>query len=402
MPRRLSERFTTRQFRVDAMAAVVIIALSLVPFGLLLNSPSIASVVLAVVAVAVRRISPTVALGLVWMMTAIQIAGNERPTVTTLALVLVIYASASMGSRNELIAGLVSSVVGGGIASYYLARTGTRFALLLVGSPGQAAATLLAPIGVLGFAWLAGLTVRAFRSQQDESLLRVQAQTETVQALDLAEGERLRAAMARDVHDIVGHSLAVIIAQADSVQFLDDTDRIRQVTSTIADTARRSLGEVREVLSGTSAGSSSSSADEPHDLAAIIEQVTAAGVVVDHVIRGTPRPLETGQALVLRRVAQELLTNALRHGAPGRPIAFTELWRRDDVVLEVHNAVLAEADRPTPTGELRRTGTGVAGMTARLSAIGGSLEAEEIDGTFMARARIPAAQPLAPSTAKEA
>ncbi|KQQ28471.1 MULTISPECIES: sensor histidine kinase [unclassified Frondihabitans] len=402
MPRRLSERFTTLEFRVDAMAAVVIIALSLVPFGLLLNSPSVASVLLAAVAVALRRVSPRVALVLVWLMAAVQVFGNERPTVTTLALVLVIYASASVGTRNELIAGLVSSVIGGGIASVYLANTGTRFALLLYGSPGQAAATLLAPIGVLGFAWLAGLTVRAFRSRQDESILRVQAQTETVQALDLAEGERLRAAMARDVHDIVGHSLAVIIAQADSVQFLDDTDRIRQVTSTIADTARRSLGEVREVLSGTSAGSSGSAADEPHDLTAIIEQVTAAGVVVDHVTRGTARALEPGQALVLRRVAQELLTNALRHGAPGMPIAFTELWRRDDVVLEVHNAVLAEADRPTPTGELRRAGTGVAGMTARLAAIGGTLEAEEIDGTFMARARIPATQPVSPSMAKEA
>ncbi|WP_157887502.1 sensor histidine kinase [Frondihabitans sp. PAMC 28766] len=279
-----------------------------------------------------------------WLLAVVEIHGNERPNATTVAMVLVVYTAASIGNRWELIGGLVSSALGGAIASLYLASTGARFTVLLNGPAGQAIVALLTPLGVLGFAWLAGVTMRALRSRSDESQLRIQAETEAVQALDVAQAERLRTSMARDVHDIVGHSLAVIIAQADSTQFLDDVDRVREVTATIAETARRSLGEVRDVLSGTS---TSRDADEPQDLAAIIAQVRVAGVTVQHDVRGKARALDPARALVLRRVAQEMLTNALRHGAPGRPIDFRETWRTNDVVLEVDNEVL-EAAPVTP------------------------------------------------------
>jgi signal transduction histidine kinase len=400
------DRLRDRAFRIDLILAVAVVVLCLVPIGFGVQTPGTFTIVLAALAVAVRSISPTAGLGLAWLIAVVMIHGNERPNATTVAMVLVVYSSASIGSRWELIGGLVSSIIGGGIASLYLASTGARFTVLLSGSPGQAVVALLSPIGVLGFAWLAGVTMRALRSRSDESQLRVQAETEAVQALDVAQAERLRTSMARDVHDIVGHSLAVIIAQADSTQFLDDVDRVREVTATIAETARRSLGEVREVLSGTS---TSEGGDEPQDLAAVIAQVRAAGVPVEHDQRGRARALDTARAVVLRRVAQEMLTNALRHGAPGRPILFRETWRANDVVLEVDNEVLEQVSAgsgssvsgaagsgssvsPSSTGELRQAavpGTGVRGMTSRLAAIGGTLEAEAVDGTFTARARIP-------------
>lgn len=397
----IAERFSSRAFRVDLLVALGVVVFCLVPLGWGVRTPGILAVTVAGIAVALRRVSPTAALALCWLLAAVQIHGNERPNATTVALILVIYSAASVGNRWELIGALVSSVIGGAIASLYLATTGARFTLLLYGSPGQAIVALLAPMGVLGFAWLAGVTIRALRSQSDESLLRLKAETEAVQALDVAAAERLRTGMARDVHDIVGHSLAVIIAQADSTQFLDDVDRLRGVTATIAETARRSLGEVREVLSGT-AGSGAT--DEPQDLAAIIAQVRAAGVPVEHAVRGRSRALDPTRALVLRRVAQEMLTNALRHGAPGRPIAFSEIWRANDVVLEVDNEVLATApvlvasadpepgaenDADATLGRQATAGTGVRGMRSRLAAIGGGLEAEAVDGTFSARARIP-------------
>lgn len=394
------DRLRDRAFRIDLILAVAVVVLCLVPIGFGVQTPGTFTIVLAALAVAVRSISPTAGLGLAWLIAVVMIHGNERPNATTVAMVLVVYSSASIGSRWELIGGLVSSIIGGGIASLYLASTGARFTVLLSGSPGQAVVALLSPVGVLGFAWLAGVTMRALRSRSDESQLRVQAETEAVQALDVAQAERLRTSMARDVHDIVGHSLAVIIAQADSTQFLDDVDRVREVTATIAETARRSLGEVREVLSGTS----TEGRDEPQDLAAVIAQVRAAGVPVEHDVRGRARALDTARAVVLRRVAQEMLTNALRHGTPGRPILFHETWRSNDVVLEVDNEVLERvtagsgsslpppSGSPVSTGELRQAavpGTGVRGMTSRLAAIGGTLEAEAVDGTFTARARIP-------------
>jgi len=203
--------------------------------------------------------------------------------------------------------------------------------------------------------------------------------------------------MARDVHDIVGHSLAVIIAQADSVQFLDDEERIRGVSATIADTARRSLAEVREVLSGTSTADAD---DGPEDLDAVVAQVRAAGVDLAHDVRGSRRPVDPARQVVIRRVAQEMTTNAMRHGAPGGRIRLRETWRAADVVLEVENPVARRGDVPDHSGPLGleslRVGTGVEGMRARLAAVGGDLEAEAVDDLFTARARIPlpAAHPI--------
>jgi signal transduction histidine kinase len=225
----------------------------------------------------------------------------------------------------------------------------------------------------------------------------VQAEDTAVKAVDLAQAETLRASMARDVHDIVGHSLAVIIAQADSVQFLDDEERIRGVSATIADTARRSLAEVREVLSGTSTADAD---DGPEDLDAVVAQVRAAGVDLAHEVRGVRRPVDPARQVVIRRVAQEMTTNAMRHGEPGGRIQLRETWRASDVVLEVENPVArrgAVPDRSGPLGlESLRVGTGVEGMRARLAAVGGDLEAEPVDDLFTARARIPlpAAHPI--------
>lgn len=372
----------SRVFRVDLVAGLVIAVFSLVPWGLDITRPHLLTAVFALAAIALRRITPGGALAIAWIMAVIQIGFNERPSLISLTYVLVLYAAARVGNRWEVLAGAVSVVVGGAFASFYLARTGARFTEYLYGSLGQAIIVALAPLGVLGFAWLGGLTVRFFFSRADESELRLVAESEAHRALDLAAEERARAAMARDVHDIVGHSLAVIIAQADSVEFLDDPDRIRAVNVTIAETARRSLREVRDVLSGTSIADRD---DEPQDLGALVEQVRAAGVVVEHRLRGERRPLDPARSVVVRRVAQEMLTNALRHGAPGRPIEFAESWRSGDVVLEVENAVVGEAP---PTG-----GLGVDGMRARVTAVGGFLEAEALDGVFTARARIPLPPP---------
>jgi signal transduction histidine kinase len=226
---------------------------------------------------------------------------------------------------------------------------------------------------------LLGFAARALRSQRIEAGRRVEAETEMVKALDSAEFERLRATMARDVHDVVGHSLAVIIAQADSTEFIHDEDRLRQVSATIAATARRSLLEVRQVLNGDPAAGID---DETIDLDALIEQVRESGVAIERVVRGQPRLHDAGLRLVIRRVAQEMLTNAIRHGDARQPVSFRETWRAHDVVIEVENRVGLSRNPGS--------GSGVRGMRARVEGMGGMLEAEAVDGVYTARARIPA------------
>ncbi|MBP2458768.1 signal transduction histidine kinase [Clavibacter michiganensis] len=381
---------------IDAIVGLVIAGLALVP-PVDVQDASLLVAALALVAVIVRSVFPGAALVLAWAMALAQWQLGERPGFADVALLLVLYSTARRGSRATAVLGAASALVGGSIATVYLLQTGARFSVLT--QPGGPGGVIFAaaPVLALLIAWLTGLVVRAIRARSSESRLRVQAEDTAVKAVDLAQAETLRASMARDVHDIVGHSLAVIIAQADSVQFLDDEERIRGVSATIADTARRSLAEVREVLSGTSTADAD---DGPEDLDAVVAQVRAAGVDLAHDVRGTRRAVDPARQVVIRRVAQEMTTNAMRHGAPGGRIRLRETWRAADVVLEVENPVARRGDVPDPGGhaglESLRVGTGVEGMRARLAAVGGDLEAEAVDDLFTARARIPlpAAHPI--------
>ncbi|PPF57480.1 two-component sensor histidine kinase [Clavibacter michiganensis] len=384
------------EMSVDAVVGLVLAGLALRP-PVDVQEAGFPVAALVLLAVAVRSAFPGAALALAWVMALAQWQLGERPGFADLALLLVLYSTARRGSRVTAVLGLASALVGGAMATVYLLQTGARYSLLI--SPGGIGAMIFvaAPVLMLLLAWLTGLVVRVIRSRTAESRLRVQAEDTAVKAVDLAQAETLRASMARDVHDIVGHSLAVIIAQADSVQFLDDEERIRGVSATIADTARRSLAEVREVLSGTSTADAD---DGPEDLDAVVAQVRAAGVDLAHEVRGVRRPVDPARQVVIRRVAQEMTTNAMRHGEPGGRILLRETWRASDIVLEVENPVArrgAVPDRSGPLGlESLRVGTGVEGMRARLAAVGGDLEAEPVDDLFTARARIPlpAAHPI--------
>lgn len=376
----LWERLRSWRFRVDIVVATLVVILAVEPpVEVDRASPIVA--LLAAVAIASRSVSPSVALISAWFMAGSQMFVNERPGFAAIAIILVLYSAARLGTRVELAASAASVVVGGVIATNYL-MAGTRYAIVAFSAPGWSALALVAPTVVLAAAWLAGFAVRSFRGQRRESERRVIAEDRTERALSAAEAEKVRADMARDVHDIVGHSLAVIIAQADSVQFLDDVGRVRAVSATIADTARRSLHEVREVLSGTTPEGTE---DEPPDLDTLVDQIRAAGVIVDRSIRGEQRPLDASHSVVVRRVAQEMLTNALRHGDPGAPIVLREVWRSNDVVVEVENAATAGSADRSSSG----AGSGIAGMRLRVAAVGGGVEAEAVDGVFTARARVP-------------
>jgi len=374
---------------VDAAGGIVLAGFALAP-PVDVQQAGLLVAFLMLAAVVVRSIYPSAALLLGWTMALTQWHQGERPGFADLALLLVLYSTARRGTRTTAVLGAASAVVGGSMATVYLLHTGARYSLLIqVGGLGSVV-FVLAPVLLLLLAWLIGLVVRMIRARTSESRLRVQAEDTAVKAVDLAHAETLRASMARDVHDIVGHSLAVIIAQADSVQFLDDEERIRGVSATIADTARRSLAEVREVLSGTSTADAD---DGPEDLDAVVAQVRAAGVDLAHELRGTRRPVDPARQVVVRRVAQEMTTNAMRHGEPGGRIRLRETWRAADLVLEVENPVARRgpaADHADPLGlDALRVGTGVEGMRARLAVVGGDLEAEAVDDLFTARARIP-------------
>lgn len=407
----------TRSIVTDAVWAGLAALLFTAPIDLELEHASPLAVVAACVAIALRRLTPTGAMVMTVVLGAVQVTGGERPSLVDLALVVVIGTVAVVGTRTEAVVAGLLAVVAGATSSLYLARTGYRYALMLDGPRDQVVLVLAAPALVLLSVWASGLAARALRSQNAEAARRADAEAAAsraeavadraeavaTRAVDEAEAERIRADIARDVHDVVGHSLAVIIAQADSVPFLDDEARIREVSATIASTARSSLVEVRQVLGHIDG---SDAATDPTSFEEIVRGIREAGVDVEHTVRGTARPLGAVHGTAARRVLQEMLTNALRHGVPGGAVEVRETWRSADLVLEVENGVptsalpvggelgleelsVATGEQPTAPTTTRGSGRGLTGMQTRLTTIGGSFDAAVLDAVFSARARIP-------------
>ncbi|MGN8050378.1 sensor histidine kinase [Curtobacterium sp. 22159] len=401
----------TASIVVDVAWAVFAAFVFLLPIDLELEHASFFAVLAAAGAIALRRVSPSAAMLMAIVLGIVQVGGGERPSLVDLAIFVVIGTAAVVGTRTEVIlSGLLAFVAGIG-TTVYLALTGFRFLVLINGPRDQAFLAMAAPVTALLGVWAGGVALRAFRSRDRESERRAdaeaaasraeavatEAEATATRAIDEAESERIRADIARDVHDIVGHSLAVIIAQADSVPFLADEARIREVSATIASTARSSLVEVRQVL-GQIDGSTDST--DPGSLDEIVQGIREAGVDVDHAVRGTPVTLGPASGTAARRVLQEMLTNALRHGAPGMPVVVRETWRSADLVLEVENVVPAPATTGVvgtgpvtlgtgPVPSTRGSGRGLAGMQSRLDTLGGSFDAAVLDDVFAARARIP-------------
>lgn len=241
------------------------------------------------------------------------------------------------------------------------------------------------PMIVLGFPWLLGLAwrsvIRSWREAAHAAQEIEAANRETAYAQEVAHLRAGQTQLARDVHDVVGHSLAVILAQAQSAQYLadDEVETMRETLATVADSARRSLGDVRSVLSGSPRAATAESAT----MESLISGVRSAGNTVIERVDGSPRPLPPDLAQVCYRVVQEMLTNALKHGRTGGPVWVRQVWPSGSeglLALEVHNFV--EPGQGSPAG-----GIGLESMRARLASVGGSLRIESeqrADGTLFA------------------
>lgn len=201
----------------------------------------------------------------------------------------------------------------------------------------------------------------------------------------LMELERNR--IAREVHDVVAHSLAVVIAQADGARFAAETKpaAVAPALEAISDTARRALGEVRTMLHDLRTSGDAGVVPGAEDLAGLVEGIRVLGVDVDEATFGDPQPLDARVGLALYRVAQEALTNAMRHGDRAEPVGFEVDWGEREVVLVVTNAVPSEV---VPATE--RAGHGIQGMRERASGADGDCSAGiGSNGKFRVRVALP-------------
>jgi signal transduction histidine kinase len=252
-------------------------------------------------------------------------------------------------------------------------------------------------------AWFAGSATRDRR--QTMAALRQRAidlERERDQSIRLATQEE-RAKIARDIHDIVAHSLSVIVVQADGGAYLahheeagDIETRLSasgQALDTIATTARHALDETRRlvgVLRDNDAGPQLSPTQGLDDIPNLIREMKGA-LAITLTIKGRSEchePLSQGAELACYRVVQEALTNVLKHGGPTATAHVTISHHPDDVTLDI----LDDGRGTSVTGIERADGAGhgLVGMRERMSAWGGTLEVGSRPGHgFRVRAVIP-------------
>jgi signal transduction histidine kinase len=237
--------------------------------------------------------------------------------------------------------------------------------------------------------WLGGRAVRSrsrLTAELHEAAARADEEREASAARAMAE-ERRR--IAREMHDVVAHSVSMMVIQAGGARRILERDpgRAAEAAELIERTGREALGEMRHLLGLLHAD------DEPLEYApqptlleldAVLERVRATGMQVSYAVEGQRRELPAGLDLAAFRVVQEALTNAVRHGGG----AATEVRvRYENDAVEV---LVADSGDGRLDVRLDGSGHGQTGMRERVRVYGGELHAgRRAGGGFEVRARLP-------------
>lgn len=253
--------------------------------------------------------------------------------------------------------------------------------------------------------------MRELRSEEfKERARRLEYEQEQERRL-AAQDERTR--IAREMHDIVAHSLSSIISQADGARYAaasartaraqqaeqpsqaqqSEPDIAEQTLELIADTARDSLTQMRSLLGLLRTDEATAYAPVPtlSDVPALVEQSRRAGLPVTFTgITGTmARTLPQGAELAAYRTVQEALTNALKH-SPGATTTVTIHWGENGLHLWVHNGPVSSAAAQHIARPVPGSGNGLRGMSERIALYHGTLTyGLQPDGGWLVEAALP-------------
>lgn len=327
--------------------------------------------------VALRRLDPV----LVVVLATIAQAGiwtSDLPEVL-LPIIVILYTAASEAGPNGVLVAIGSSAVltivtGIGVA---VADDVTAYQLPLIALTCGTAVTL-------------GMTAARRRATAEtlatavaESRLRIEHERDQAVADE-------RSHIARELHDIIGHTLSVIAVRAEAADRVSERDpeAAPAAVNAIASAARSALNETRRVLAGLRESSAVDLAPPP-DLEATRRLVTdlyEAGVDATLTEVGcenhSPPAFIAGGA---HRIVQESLTNAIKHGGPAVSISVQLSCSPTQLDIEVTNSI----GPVTGDASTRIEGTGLVGMAERASVLGGTLDARRIDDSFVVRAALP-------------
>jgi signal transduction histidine kinase len=333
------------------------------------------------------------------------------PRFGDVSVFLVVYAVAAYGSRR---AGTVAVVLGslGGLM---------EVALLFVSDVTVAGGSgVLSLLSVAGLVVVAVVGVWALGTLRRSRVNAMQGLRERARLLEVERDQQARLAtaaerarIAREMHDVVAHSLAVVIAQADGGRYAAQSasgaasgvasgassDAAVQALETIGQTGRQALAEMRALLgvlrddgtdpvwAGRTAGAAVTAPQPDVDAVPdLVAQVSATGLPVTLRVDGSPQPLSRATGLAVYRLVQEGLTNVIKHGGPAASAEVTLSWTATALQVTVSDDGRgAGASAPDPGG-----GQGLVGMRERVVLSGGEFEAgPRPGGGFVVRARLP-------------
>jgi signal transduction histidine kinase len=207
-----------------------------------------------------------------------------------------------------------------------------------------------------------------------------------------------RARIARELHDVVAHSVSVMVVQAGAARRLVDGDpaQARQALTSIESTGRQALAEMRRLLGvmrhdGDARPEEAADALAPQpglaDLDALVGRAKDAGLEVELQVEGAPRPLAAGIDLSAYRIVQEALTNCLKHAGAAKAIVRL-CYGREDLELQVLDDGRGVVGLRDPGRE--NGGHGLIGMRERVAVFGGNLDVgPRPGGGFKVDARLP-------------
>jgi signal transduction histidine kinase len=275
-------------------------------------------------------------------------------------------------------------IVAAGYLAYFLLTDvfGDRLGLNPGVHPGLKELLVLA--GTLAVTMFLGSAAKAQSEHRVEAM-----KTRAERAKAVAEQERRQASeerlrMARELHDVLGHHLSLINVQAGVGLHLMDNqpEQAREALAAIKTASSEALREVRAVLGVLRPEEEVAPRQPPLGLDRLDELTGSAGLPVTTTTSGAPRPLPAEVDRAAYRIVQEALTNVRRHAPADAKAEVTVSYAPDSLILTIRNDGVAVVG----PGE----GSGIAGMRARAEALGGSIQAEPLDGGgFSVTARIP-------------
>ncbi|WP_435298378.1 sensor histidine kinase [Timonella sp. A28] len=321
---------------------------------------------------ALRRTHPVLSVSLVFSTAGLHVLlGAPVIFPADVAVLASLYSVTVYGPRWALRLALFFAFVGAALAGHFEFET-----------QGLGMWPILISIFTLGLLFL---TVWAFGLMRRARYESVKALREKNQILEIERDQQAkigaaaeRARIAREMHDIVAHSLSVIIAQADGGRYAakNNPEFAEKALTTISETGRAALADMRRLLGVLREGETEETEPEAlrnpqpakGDIETLVDSIRSSGIRVSLIKMGTPRQLPPGVGLTLYRICQESLTNILKHAGPDPTVTIVLAWGSTNVTLEIEDDGRGAAS--TSDG----AGMGLLGMRERAALFGGTVK----------------------------